>query len=165
MTARRLGVNRRALVALVALTALAGAVAGCGSSGGSHRPNLAQLPLVDGASVVAQVHSCDRGKNAYCAIELVVVDHRYKSSTDLVDDEHEKLRAHGWTGGQGDFIQQKAADSPGHKLRVTYATASGDLRGVDLGTIQRPRKITLALSRVLFDQAPAMSIMLEVGAS
>ena len=48
---------------------------------------------------------------------------------------------------------------------MTYATAAGDLRGVDLGSIQRPREITLALSRTMFDQAPAMSIMLEVGAS
>jgi hypothetical protein len=165
MIAGRLGVRSRALVALPVLAALGAAVAGCGSSGGPHRPALAQLPLVDGANVVAQVHSCDRGKNAYCAIELVVVDRHYKNSTDLVEDEHQKLRAHGWTGGQGDFSQQKAADSPGHKLRVTYATAYGDLRGVDLGTIQRPRQITLALSRVMFDQAPAMSIMLEVGAA
>ena len=87
------------------------------------------------------------------------------SATDLVKGEHRQLRKHGWTGGQGDFSQQKAADSPGHKLRVTYATAAGDLRGVDLGSIQRPRRITLALSRVMFDQAPAMSIMLEIGAS
>jgi hypothetical protein len=159
------GVTRRALVALAALAALGAATAGCGSGGGDRRPDLAQLPLVDGANVVAQVHSCDEGKNAYCAIEVVVVDRRYKNSTDLVKHEHAQLRAHGWTGGQGDFSQQKAADSPGHKLRVTYATASGDLRGVDLGSIQRPRKITLALSRAMFDQAPAMSVMLEVGAS
>ena len=154
----------RALVALVGSAALAAVVAGCGS-GGQHRPNVTQLPLVDGANVVAQVRSCDRGKNAYCAIEMVVVDRRYKNSTDLVKEEHSQLRKHGWTGGQGDFSQQKAADSPGHKLRVTYATAAGDLRGVDLGSIQRPREITLALSRTMFDQAPAMSVMLEVGAS
>ena len=165
MTAGRLGVRSRALVALIALAALGVVIAGCGSSGGNRRPDLAQLPLVNGANVIAQVHSCDRGKNAYCAIELVVVDRSYKNSTDLVKEEHAQLRAHGWTGGQGDFSQQKAADSPGHKLRVTYATASGDLRGVDLGTIQRPRPITLALSRAMFDQSPAMSVMLEVGAS
>jgi hypothetical protein len=155
----------RALVALLGLAALAAVLAGCGSSGGQHQPKLTQLPLVDGANVVAQVRSCDRGKNAYCAIELVVVDRRYKNSTDLVKQEHAQLRKQGWTGGQGDFSQQKAADSPGHKLRVTYATAAGDLRGVDLGSIQRPREITLALSRTMFDQAPAMSVMLEVGAS
>ena len=163
--ARRLGVRSRAPVALVGLVALAAVIAGCGSGGGKHEPNLTQLPLVDGANVVAQVRSCDRGKNAYCAIEMVVVDRRYKNSTRLVEDEHSQLRKHGWTGGQGDFSQQKAADSPGHKLRVTYATAAGDLRGVDLGSIQRPREITLALSRTMFDQAPAMSVLLEVGAS
>jgi hypothetical protein len=155
MIARRLG-------ALLTVASACVALAGCGSGGGSHQPNLSQLPLVDGADVVTQVSSCD---HAFCAIEIVVTDHRYKTSTDLVEDEHMQLRKHGWTGGQGDTNQQKAADSPGHKLRVTYATASGDLRGIDLGSIQRSRKITLALSHVMFDQAPAMSIMLEVGAS
>jgi hypothetical protein len=165
MTAGRLGATSRAFVALAALCAIGAGIAGCGSSSSPHRPDAAQLPLVRGANVVARVHSCDRGADRFCAIELVVVDRRYRSSTDLVEDEHAQLRKHGWTGGQGDTGEQKAADSPGHKLRVTYATASGDLRGVDLGSIQRPRKITLALSRVMFDQAPAMSIMLEVGAS
>lgn len=158
MIARRLGPP-------LTLIAACAALAGCGSGGGSHQPDLSQLPLVDGASVVTQVRACDHGANAFCAIEIVVTDHRYKTSTDLVEDEHAQLHKHGWTGGQGDTNQQKAADSPGHKLRVTYATASGDLRGIDLGSIQRPRKITLALSRVMFDQAPAMSIMLEVGAT
>ena len=159
MTAGRLG------AAIFAVVALGAGVAGCGSSSGRHRPTLAQLPLVSGASIVAQVRSCDGGSNAFCAIEVVVTDHRYKTSTDLVKDEHAQLRKHGWTGGQGDTGEQKAADSPGHKLRVTYATASGDLRGVDLGSIQRPRTITLALSRAMFNQSPTMSIMLEVGAS
>ena len=149
----------------MAAIALGTALCGCGSSSGPHHPNLAQLPLVDGANVVAKVRSCDRGKDPFCAIELVVVDRHYKTSTDLIEDEHARLREHGWTGGEGDTGYQKAADSPGHKLRVTYATAAGDLRGVDLGTIQRPRRITLALSRAMFDQAPAMSIMLEVGSS
>jgi hypothetical protein len=158
MIARRLG-------ALLTLASACAALAACGSGSSSHQPSLAQLPLVDGASVVTQVRACDHGANAFCAIEIVVTDHRYRTSTDLVEDEHAQLRKHGWTGGQGDTNEQKAADSPGHKLRVTYATASGDLRGVDLGSIQRPRRITLALSHVMFDQAPAMSIMLEVGAS
>jgi hypothetical protein len=153
------------LAALGALLVLGASIAGCGSSAASRKPDLGQLPLVNGASVIAEVHSCDRGANAFCAIELVIVDHRYKTSTDLVEQEHAQLRKHGWTGGQGDTGDQKAADSPGHKLRVTYATAAGDLRGIDLGTIQRPRGITLALSRAMFDQSPAMSIMLEVGAS
>ncbi len=149
----------------MALVTLATAAAGCGAGAKHHGPDLAQLPLVHGASVVAQVHQCDRGANAFCAIEMVVTDRRYKTSSDLLDAQHQQLRKHGWTGGTGDTGDQKAADSPGHKLRVTYATASGDLKGVDLGSIERPHKITLALSRVLFDQAPALSIMLEVGAT
>jgi hypothetical protein len=159
MTARRLG------LLAVALVALGTALAGCGAGGKGRHPDLTKLPLVNGASIVAQVRQCDRGANAFCAIELVVTDPRFKTSTDLVDAQHSQLRKHGWTGGTGDTNQQKAADSPGHKLRVTYATASGDLRDVDLGSIERPRKITLALSRVLFDQAPAMSVMLEVGST
>lgn len=161
MTGRRLG----PVVVAVAALAIAVALAGCGGGGKTHGPNLGQLPLVDGVSVMAQVRQCDRGANAYCAIEMVVTDPSLRTSTDLVDQEHEKLRSHGWTGGAGDTAMQKAADSPGHKLRVTYATASGDLRGVDLGSIQRSRKITLALSRAMFNRAPAMSVMLEVGAS
>jgi hypothetical protein len=149
----------------VALVALGTALAGCGAGSKSRDPDLTKLPLVNGASVVARVRQCDRGANAFCAIELVVTDRRYRTSADLVDAQHGQLRKHGWTGGTGDTNQQKAADSPGHKLRVTYATASGELRGVDLGSIERPRKITLALSRVLFDQAPAMSVMLEVGST
>jgi hypothetical protein len=157
--------GRRLVVAALAALGISVALAGCGGGGKPHEPTAAQVPLVDGASVVAQVRQCDKGANAYCAIEMVVTDPRYRTSTDLVDQEHQKLRSHGWTGGEGDTADQKAADSPGHKLRVTYATASGDLRGVDLGSIQRSRKITLALSRALFDQAPAMSLMLEVGAA
>jgi hypothetical protein len=156
-------VNRRLVAVASPLAALGLALGGCGGSGSSRDPNLTQLPLVHGANIVAQVRRCDRGVNPYCAIELVVTDRRFKTSTDLIDAQHEQLRKHGWTGGTGDTGDQKAADSPGHKLRVTYATASGDLKGVDLGSIERPRQITLALSGVLFDQAPAMSIMLEVG--
>ena len=162
------GATRRPLGVLAAvgvLLVLGAAIAGCGSSSTSRDPDLGQLPLVHGANVIAQVHSCDRGANAFCAVELVVVDRRYKNSMDLLEQEHRQLRKHGWTGGQGDTGEQKAADSPGHKLRVTYATAAGDLRGIDLGTIQRPRGITLALSRAMFAQAPAISVMLEVGAT
>lgn len=157
--------KRRLVAVALPLAALGLALGGCGRGGSSHHPNLTQLPLVHGANIVAQVRQCDRGANSFCAIEVVVSDRGFKTSTDLLDAQHEQLRKHGWTGGTGDTGDQKAADSPGHKLRVTYATASGDLKGVDLGSIERPRQITLALSRVLFDQAPAMSIMLEVGST
>jgi hypothetical protein len=119
--------------------------------------------MVAGASVVAEVKQCDRGANSFCALELVVVDTRYKTSRDLVRSEHRLLKRSGWSSANADTGEQRAADSPGHKLRVTYATAYGDLKGIDLGWIQRPRKITLALSHALFDRSAAMSIMLEIG--
>ena len=46
----------------------------------------------------------------------------------------------GWTGANADTGQQRAADSPGHKLRLTYAPAAGDLQGIDLGWIKRSRR-------------------------
>jgi hypothetical protein len=159
MAARSLGRSW----ALGALTALTAALAGCGQSSSARTPDLASLPLVRGASVVAKVKDCDRGASSFCAWELVLVDRRFKSSLDLLNGEHRLLRKSGWSGANGDTGEQHAADSPGHKLRVTYATAYGDLKGIDLGWIQRPRAITLALSRALFDRAAALSVMLETG--
>jgi hypothetical protein len=148
----------------VAALALA-AAAGCGSSGGQKAPRLGALPLVKGAAIVAHVRQCDRGANAYCAIELVVVDNRYRSSTDLLRGEKLTLRKSGWTGAGPDTNTERAADSPGRAMRVTYATAVGELTGIDLGWIQRPRKIWLALSQSVFDRAPAIAVMLEIGMS
>ena len=90
MTARRLG---RPVVAVLAALAIAVLLAGCGGGGETHQPTATQLPLVDGANVVAQVRQCDKGANAYCAIELVVTDPRYRTSTDLVDEEHDSSAA------------------------------------------------------------------------
>jgi hypothetical protein len=146
----------------VASLTLAAALAGCGS-GTATAPSLAQLPLVKGASIVANVRQCDRGANAYCAIELVIVDNRYRSSTDLVLYEKQTLRRMGWTRTGPDTMYEKAADSPNHGLRVTYATPVGELTGIVLGWIQRPRPITLALSQTVFDRVPAMAVLLETG--
>jgi hypothetical protein len=146
----------------VAGLSLAAAVAGCGSST-KKAPLLAQLPLVKGAAVVAHVRQCDPGSNAYCAIELVVVDNRYHSATALVTEEKRTLRRSGWTRTGPDTSEEHAADSPGRKLRVTYATALGELTGIDLGWIQRPRTFTLALTQSMFDRVPTMAVMLEYG--
>ena len=143
----------------------AAALAGCGQSAKSRTPDVSQLPLVQGATVVTQVRECDKGADAFCAIELVVADRRYKTSDDLLLSEHHQLLSHGWSGAGGDTGNERAADSPGHKLRLTYATATGDLQGVELGQIKRPGKIWIALSHTLFDQVPALSMMLEVGNS
>jgi hypothetical protein len=143
---------------------LAAATVGCGA-GHKTVPAVAQLPLVQGAAIVANVRQCDRGANAYCAIELVVVDKRYRSSTDLLTSEKQALRKMGWTRAGADTNDERAADSPSRSLRVTYATALGELTGIDLGYVQRPRTITLALSHSVFDRAPAMAVMLETGVS
>jgi hypothetical protein len=146
---------------VLALLALGAVLAGCGSSG-NQGPDLAQLPLVPGTRIVARVTQCDKGSNAYCAVEIVVVGRSYKTSQDLLGVERERLVSLGWSREGADTGNEHAADSPGHKLRVTYSTALGDLTGIDLGWIKRPRPITLALSRSVFQRTPALSMMLEL---
>jgi hypothetical protein len=148
---------------LPALVATTMTLAGCGQAGGPYSPTAAELPLVDGARIVAQARQCDPGASAYCAVEFVVVDNRYRNATDLLADEQRYLAERGWAAGNGDFGNENGADSPGHKLRLTYGTAQYDLEGVDQGWIQRSPKIALALSQQIFDRAAAMSLMLEMG--
>jgi hypothetical protein len=157
MTARRLRLVAAPIAAIVAL-------AGCGGDS-KNVPEVSKLPLVSGAQVVTQARQCDKGANAFCAIELVVVDRRYKDSLALLLGERDLLRSNGWTGANPDTGEQAADDSPGHKLRVTYATAAGDLKGIDLNWIKRARPVTLALSHAMFAQSPTLSMMLEIGAS
>lgn len=148
----------------LALPALVLALAGCGQSG-PNSLNVHQLPLVDGARVVAQSRQCDRGADAFCAVEAVIVDRRFASSGSLVASEHRHLQKLGWSSMAGDNGNERAAESPGHGLRVTYATAGGDLIGVEEGWIKRPRSITLALDRQFIDGTPTMSVMLEAGSA
>jgi hypothetical protein len=155
---------KRTRLWIAALPLVTIGVSACGS-GGDQVPNVAGLPLVKGARVVAQAKQCDPGANAFCAVEMVVVDPTFGTSEKLVKGEQLHLLAAGWTRVNGDTGDEVAAQSPGHKLRVTYATASRDLRGIDLGWIKRSRPITLALSRALFDRDSAMSVMLELGSS
>jgi len=126
-------------------------------------PDVSGLPLVGGASVVARAQQCDRGSGAYCAVELVVANQRYRSSLDLLVSERRHLRSVGWSLANGTTGNENAADSPGHKMRVTFSTAEGDLQGIELGWIQRPRNITLALSHALFARSPTLSMLLEPG--
>jgi hypothetical protein len=154
-----------AKLAALATVALAIALGGCGGSSGAHTPDVRKLPLADGARAVAQTRVCDRGASAYCALELVVVDPRYATSAALVSAERARLKRDGWTGASGDTGDERAADSPGGKLRVTYATAYGELHGIDVGWVKRSRTTTLALSHAMFARASAMSILLEVGPS
>jgi hypothetical protein len=157
MIARRLG-------GLMSL-ALAVSLVGCGASKPNRTPTARDVPLVPGAKIAAQVRACDRGARAFCSVDLVVVNQRYVSSDVLARDESHVLRKHGWSLADGDTSLQSAANSPSHKLRLTFATATGDLREIDLGTINRPWPITYALSSSIFDRAAAMSMRLEIGAS
>jgi hypothetical protein len=157
MIARRLGVAGALAVAV--------ALGGCGSSTADRTPTVSAVPLVPGAHIGTQVRECDQGSRAYCTIELVVLDSRYPSSDILAHDESHVLRKAGWSLADGDTSTETAANSPGHKLRLTYSTAADDLQQIDLGLITRPTPITHALSNAIFDQTPAMSMMLEVGAS
>jgi hypothetical protein len=157
MTARRLG-------ALASL-ALAPILAGCGASQAQRTPTASDIPLVPGAEIAVQARACDHGSRVYCAVDLVVVDHHYLSSDNLAKDEGQVLQKHGWSLADGDTALQTGANSPGHKLRLTFATATGDLRQIDLGQILRPWPITYGLSNAMFDRNAAMSMRLEVGAS
>jgi hypothetical protein len=147
----------------LALTGSGLALTGCGSGGAPATLSLAQLPLVPGAHITAQTRQCDSGSHAFCAIEAVIVDKRYDSSGALVQGEHDRLHSLGWTTSAGDDGDEVAADSPGHTLRLTYATAVNDLIGLDEKWIKRPWPIWAGLSQTMFHRTPAMSVMLEVG--
>lgn len=126
-------------------------------------PTIGRLPLAPGSRVVSQVRQCDAGSNAYCALELVVVNKGSANSDALVALERRALRQRGWTITHANNGDEHAALSPGDKLRVTYATAYGDLKDIELGWIARAKPISLALSHEIFARAAAMSVMLEIG--
>lgn len=141
-------------------------LAGCASHGArSNTPDPAQLPLVPGSTVVERITECDQSANAFCGIELVVVNPHTHSSGALVAKQRYRLRKSGWSPGQGDIPAERSASSPDGKLRITYATASSDLLGIDLGWITRSQKVATALAHAMFRGQPAMSIMLETGPS
>lgn len=141
------------------------AITACGASAPQRTPAASDIPLVPGAHITAQTRACDQGSHPFCAIDLVVVDRQYTSSDDLALDETHVLRSHGWSSANGDTSLQSAANSPGHSLRLTYATALGDLEGIDLTYIGRPWPIQYALSNSIFDRTAAMSMMLEIGST
>jgi hypothetical protein len=153
MSLRRLSLGLFALVA----------VAGCGQGSTSSSLNLQQVPLVPGAKIMSTSTQCDRGSNPFCAIEAVIVDPRFKSSGALVATEDRRLHQFGWKSSAGDDGDEVAADSPGQKLRVTFASAVGDLIGIDEKWITRSGEITTALDQTVLKRTPAMSIMLEQG--
>lgn len=148
---------RKPIVALATVAALAG----CGQS--SRTPDAAGLPLVPGSGVVVSTRECNHGANAYCSIEMVVQNTQYRSPKRLLFAQRDYLHHLGWTAATPYTGVELAAESPGHKLRVTYATALQDLKGIDLGWIARAGAVTMALDRALFARVPTMSVLLEVG--
>ena len=155
---------RSAVAATVGVLAALGA-AGCGSGTPAGRPSVSGVPLVHGAHVVSEARRCDRGAHPYCALQLVLAGPGYPTSQVLLTDEQHHLKRSGWGVAEGDTDFERAAESPGNSLRVTYATATQDLRSIDLGTIQRARPIARALSAQMFARAPALSLMLQSGSS
>lgn len=139
------------------------ALAGCGSASTTKTLNLQKVPLVPGATIVTRAMQCDGGSNPFCAIEAVVVDPQYNSSGALVASEDRHLHKLGWKSSAGDDGDEVAADAPGQKLRVTFATAIDDLIGIDEKWIHRSPSIAMGLDQTMFKRQAAMSIMLEQG--
>jgi hypothetical protein len=154
---------RSVVTGLVLTAAITVAIAGCGGGGAARTPQLSSLPLPPGARVMTNVRQCNGGSNSYCAIELVVQGPGFRSSRALVLAERDRLRAEGWVGASPTTGDQLANESPNNKLRVTYSTAFEDLKGADLGWIQRSWPTVSALDGTLFNRGVAMSVLLETG--
>jgi hypothetical protein len=151
---------------VVAAVVVVGVMIATTGRGGTPRAiGLRNIPLPAGTRVVTRVRSCDRGVNPYCALQVVIVGDRYPSSTALRAAYGQQLASLGWTTAKGPDGNETAADSPGHELRLTFATAYEDLLGVDSKWIQRTSAVSHSLSTTMFDRAPALSIMLLRGSS
>ena len=150
------------MLAALAVSAAAG-LAGCGPGGPDRTPSLRKLPLAHGTRVTVESRRCNIGANAYCALQLVVVGSSYRTSAQLLAKERAALLEQGWTLTRAGNGLEHAADSPGNKLHVIYATASSELQGVDLGWIRRARRVTLALSQSIFSHTATLALVLEFG--
>jgi hypothetical protein len=151
---------------VVAAVILVAVVIVAGGRGGTPRTiGLRNIPMLPGTRVLNTVRSCDRGVNPYCTLQVVIAGDRYPTSQALRQTYGAKLLKLGWTTTKGPDGNETAADSPGHELRLTFATAYEDLLGVDSNWIQRTAAISHSLSSAMFDRAPALSIMLFRGSS
>jgi hypothetical protein len=147
---------------LLAVVLAAGLIAACGA-GGDRVPALSRLPLARGLRVTTLLRSCNPGANAFCALQFVVVGSGYSSGVAMRHAETVLLRHRGWHKANAPVGQELAADSPGDKLRVTYATASDELQAVGLGWIKRPRRLTVALAHDIFARRSALAMVLQLG--
>jgi hypothetical protein len=152
-------------VIVAAMVAVALVIVATGRGGTPRAIGLKNIPMVAGTRVLTRVRSCDHGVNPYCALQVVVVGDRYETSEALRTTYGAKLLKLGWTTTKGPDGNETAADSPGHELRLTFATAYEDLLGIDSNWIQRTATISHSLSSAMFTRAPALSIMLIRGSS
>ena len=152
-------------VLVAALVAVALVIVASGRGTTPRAIGLKNIPMVAGTRVLTQVRSCDRGVNPYCALQVVVVGDHFPTSQALRTTYGAKLLKLGWSTAKGPDGDETAADSPGHELRLTFATAYEDLLGVDSNWIQRTATVSHSLSSAMFARAPALSIMLVRGSS
>ena len=145
------------------LTATALALAGCGHAASTAALRSEVVPLPPGAEIVAQERQCDRGANAFCALELAVIDPSLRSSGDLVTLEGRTLGQAGWTSVPGDAGNERGADSPSQKFHLSYGTSLADLVGAGAGWFKRAHTIALVLSRQLLGRVPAIALSLQTG--
>ncbi len=139
-------------------------LAGCGRSAHNRTPSVAAVPLPARVHVLAHVTRCDPGANRYCAVQLVVVG-RYRSSDALLRIERQNLQSLGWGLVNAPTGVEHAAESPGHRFHLVFATAALDLKGVDLGWVTRSPAIAHVLSQTMINRQSALSLMLESGAA
>jgi len=162
---RRLLVPALVCVGLAVAAVVVLLVASGGRGGNPRAIGVRNIPLPAGTRVMAQVRSCDRGVHPYCAVQVVLTGRGYPSSGVLRTRYQTELARRGWTTSNGPDGNETAADSPGHELHLTYATAYEDLLGIDSNWIQRAAPISRSLAATMFDRMPALSIMLIKGSS
>jgi hypothetical protein len=151
------------IVAVVVVVAVA--VTATGRGGTPRAIGLKDIPMIPGTRVLTTVRSCDPGVHQYCSLQVVIVGQTYHTSQALRNTYGANLLKLGWTTTKGPDGNETAADSPGHELRLTFATAYEDLLGVDSNWIQRTAAISHSLSSAMFQRAPTLSIMLLRGSS
>jgi len=156
--------SRRVLATGLVVAAVAG-LSGCGQGNTPVSASLADIPLAPGVKVVWHQRRCDPGVRSYCSVEFVLAGPRYPSSAALREAQRAVLKRAGWGSAHGETDAERAAQSPQHNLRMTYATAFNDLLSIDQGTIERAPGVSRALSRQLFSQTPALSGILQTGIS
>ena len=152
-------------VIVAAMVVVAVAIVATGRGGTPRAVGLKNIPTIPGTRMLTKVRSCDRGVNPYCSVQVVLVGDRYRTSQALRETYGATLLKRGWTTTKGPDGDETAADSPGHELRLTFATAYEDLLGIDSNWIQRTPAISHSLSSAMFDGAPTLSIMLLRGSS